>query len=148
MENLEERIQREGLSIAPIKKRVLAYILDDLLISLIVIAIVWNSIASASGVEQVVNVVNSSILELIILRVVYQTFFVWYYGATLGKIFLKIRILDAQYLDKPTIKDAFIRAIVRGVGELFLYFTFVFAFFDNLRLTLQDRAAKTLVVDA
>lgn len=147
MANLEDTLEREGISLAPNRKRALAYVIDDLLLTLIIIAMVWEKLTNAPSTEAVILIVNSAIAEIFILRVLYQTLFVWYYGATLGKMFLKMRVIGYD-LDKPTFLISLFRALLRAVNEVLFYFGFIFAFFDNLRQTLHDKGAKTLVVDA
>ncbi len=146
-EPLEDKLEREKVVIAPLKKRALAYVIDDLLVSLLVVAIIWNRIESAENSEILIGVINQAFIEIIVLRIVYQSLFVWYYGATLGKIFLKIKVIDMEYLDRPTPVSSFARASIRALSEVLFYFGFIFAFFDKNRLTLHDRVSKTLVVD-
>lgn len=146
-EHLEETLNRENITVAPVFKRVLAHVVDELLMSIIIVAILWERIQSAAEIEAIVAVTNQAILEIFLLKAIYHTFFTWQYGATLGKMLLKIRIIDTQMLDTPTPLMALNRALVRTLNEFLLYFGFVFAFFDPFKRALHDRTARTLVID-
>lgn len=148
MNDLEELIEREGLKLASIRSRMLAYVIDDLLISLIVIAIVWEQITMAQSYDQIVMVMNEALFTILFLRFVYQAFFVFQYGATLGKMALKLRVVQVDILDRPQPLVAANRALFRIVSEMLFYFGFIMALADSSRQTLHDKTAKTLVVDA
>lgn len=148
MNDLEELIEREGLKLASIRSRMLAYVIDDLLISLIVIAIVWDQITMAQSYEQIVGVMNEALFTILFLRFVYQAFFVFQYGATLGKMALKLQVVQVDILDRPQPFAAVNRSLFRIVSEMLFYFGFIIALVDSSRQTLHDKIAKTLVVDA
>lgn len=146
-ERLEETLNRENITVAPIFKRIWAHVVDDLLMSIIIVAILWERIAGAAEMEAMIAIVNQAVLEIFLLKTVYHGFFTWQYGATLGKMLLKIRIIDAQMLDLPTPLMSLNRASVRTLNEFLFYFGFIFAFFDPFKRALHDRTAKTLVID-
>ncbi len=70
------------------------------------------------------------------------------YGATLGKIIMKIQIVEASTLSTPSFTSAFNRAVFRIFSELFLYLGFLWGTMNPLRQTWHDKTARTLVVDA
>jgi uncharacterized RDD family membrane protein YckC len=144
----EEILYREGLNVASPKKRVLAFLIDDILITMIVFAafgdILFGDNVSA---KEWIEATNSIVTEVIVIKLMYHTFFTWYYGATVGKIVLRIRIIELDTLDKPNVIIALTRSLFRIVSELFFYLGFFPAFFDKLRQTLQDKLARTVVVD-
>jgi len=74
---------------------------------------------------------NDLVLPLIILKIIYQTFFVWYYGATIGKIVAKIRVIDANELSRVSVFNSFLRAVGRIVSEMFFYIGFLIGFLNN-----------------
>ena len=82
------------------------------------------------------------------LKVIYQTFFVWYYGATIGKIVVKIRVIDANKWGRVSIISSFLRAVGRIFSEMFFYIGFLIGFFNNGRKTFHDITGRTLVVNA
>jgi len=145
--SLEDRFELEGVEVATLQKRALAYVIDDILVSLVVIAFLWGRFTEAENVEQYILLTNSAFIEIITVRFLYQVIFVYLYGATLGKQFMKIKIIDCDSLDKPELKGAVLRGATRTIGEVFFYFTFIFAFFDPLKRTLHDKVANTAVVN-
>jgi uncharacterized RDD family membrane protein YckC len=132
--------------LASIKKRVLAYAIDDILISTIFIIILWEQIRSSTSVDEVAVLLNSMWLFMVTTQIVYHAFFVWQYGATIGKIAMKIEVIELQSGIKPRFSVALNRAIFRIVSGMIFYLGFVWAFFDPKRQTLHDKTASTLVV--
>lgn len=148
MENIVEKLQREEIIIASPKKRTYAFIIDDVVIALLFFAIYYDSFASVSDDFMALqSKIASFAWQLIALRVIYQTFFVWRYGATLGKIALKIRCLDEDMLDTPNLSKAFLRASVRVLSETCFYLGFVWAFGNAARQTWHDKIARTIVCE-
>jgi uncharacterized RDD family membrane protein YckC len=88
------------------------------------------------------------VTPLIILKVLYHTFFVWYYGATIGKIIVKIRVIDADEWGRVSIFSSFLRAVGRIFSEMFFYIGFLIGFFNKGRKTFHDITGKTLVINA
>ena len=81
-----------------------------------------------------------------ILKISYDTLFVWYYGSSIGKILCKMRVVSVDLFDKPSFLYALLRACGKYIGESLLFITYVFGFGDSLSRTLHDRLAKTLVI--
>ena len=128
-QQLQERLYNEDLKTADNKKRILAYAIDDILISLIFVIIFWNSISQAAGYEQTVAIINQAFFEIITVKIIYHTFFVMQYGATIGKIIMKIRVIEIDTMDIPGFMPALTRAIFRIVSEVIFYFGFIFIYF-------------------
>ncbi len=147
MSKIEEKLNLENKKLATTRTRGLAYVIDDLIISLLMVAIFWDNIANATSIEESIFFINQAFSEMITLKVIYHTFFVWKYGQSVGKMAMKIRVIEINSLDNPTLLTALIRASVRVVSELFFYIGFLLAFFDINRQTLHDKMAKTLVID-
>lgn len=145
--SLEDRFEQEGVEVTTLQKRALAYVIDDILVSLVIMAFLWGRLGEAESIEQYILLINGAFVEIITVRFLYQVIFVYLYGATLGKQFVKIRVIDCDSLDKPGLKGALLRGATRTVGEVFFYFTFIFAFFDPLKRALHDRVANTAVVN-
>lgn len=147
-EKLESLIDREGLSLASIQKRISAFGIDEVLLSLLLMIVLWEPLQSATTMEAVLNLTNTFLIEYMAMKIVYQTFFVMTYGATLGKIVMKIRVIEIATTSNPAFLSAFNRAVFRVVSEALLYLGFVWGMIDPYRRTWHDLSAKTLVVNA
>lgn len=147
-EEIENILHREDLTLASTAKRSLAFFIDEMLLSFILIIAMWDSFVNAQTLEALVNVTNSFVLEYIAIKIIYQTFFLMQYGATLGKIVMKIRVIEIATLDNPNVFVALNRAIFRIISEMLFYLGFLWAFFDPARQGLHDKTAKTLVINA
>lgn len=133
---------------APIKKRGMAFFIDEMLLSLLLIIALGDSFFDAKTVEEMIILTNTFVLEYMAVKVVYQAFFVMQYGATLGKIVMKIRVIEIGTMQKPNVVVALNRAVVRVISEMMFYLGFVWGVMDPTRQTWHDKSAKTLVVNA
>ena len=90
-----ENMDIDNLQLASMKSRVKAFIIDDLSITLLVMAILWDKISSTNGdLFSTMMIMNEAFIQIIVLKFIYQSFFIWYYGATIGKLIVKIKIID------------------------------------------------------
>ena len=138
-----------NLELAKISSRALAFVIDDILITLIIFVMFWDSIASnGSDLKALLIIMNQFVWQVLFLKFLYQTFFVWYYGATLGKIIAKIRVIDYETYGRVGILASVIRSITRILSEMFFYIGFVFAFFNDGKQTFHDKLGRTLVINA
>ena len=147
-EDIENILHREDLSLASIGKRSMAFFIDEMLLSFILIIALWDSFANAQTIEQLIEVTNSFVLEYIAMKILYQAFFLMQYGATIGKLAMKIRVIEINTLENPNVLVALNRAIFRVVSEMLFYLGFLWAMFDPSRQGWHDKTAKTLVVNA
>lgn len=147
-ERLESLIQREQVSLASIRQRAAAFGIDELLLSVIMIVILWDAMAQAKTLEAMIAVTNSFLLEYMAIKIIYQTFFTMQYGASLGKIVMKIRVIELSTLSNPRFLSAFNRSVFRVVSELLFYLGFVWAMLDPYRRSWHDRTGRTLVINA
>lgn len=147
-EELIEKFERESITLAPIGKRALAYLIDELLVSALFIFIYIDYIPPHATTEETIMVMNGLIAYVIVLKVIYQTFFVWMYGATLGRIAMKIRVISLSDLEKPTLFLSLSRASFRIISESLFYLGFAWAMLNPKRETWHDKVAQTLVVNA
>ncbi len=147
-EELQEKLQREELTIAPIKKRAMSMFIDEMLLSLLLIIVLWDSFTSAVTVEDMIVLTNTFVLEFMAMKIIYQTFFIMQYGATLGKIIMKIQVIEVSTLSTPSFQSAFNRGVFRIISELFLYLGFLWGTMNPLHQTWHDKTARTLVVNA
>ena len=147
-EALLAKLEHEKLTLATINRRAMAMFIDEMLISLLFFFIISDKVAALKTPEAIVAYTQSLMLYVLLIKILYQALFVGLYGATLGKMAMKIRVVDRDYLDIPAWGPSTIRAVMRVVSEILFYFGFVVALFSPLRITWHDKFAKTLVVDA
>ncbi len=140
----------DNLQLALMRSRAFSYIIDDLIVTLIIMIIFRESIMQVSeDYNAMIHLMQIELLTpLIILKIVYHTFFIWYYGATPGKMITKIRVIDANHWGRVSIISALFRAVGRIFSEMFFYLGFLIGFFNVGRKTFHDFVAKTLVVNA
>lgn len=147
-EEIENILHREGLTLADTKKRAMAFFIDEMLLSFLLITALYDNFASAANIEEWINVTNQFVLEYMLMKIVYQAFFVMQYGASIGKIIMKIKVIEIRTLDNPNVLSSLNRAIFRVISEMFFYFGFLWGMMDPARQTWHDKTAKTLVIDA
>ncbi len=139
----------DNLELASMRSRAMAFVIDDFLITFIIIAMYWENIAaSGNDLVSVLVVMNAFVWQILFLKFIYQTLFVWYYGATIGKIITKIRVVDFNHFGRVSIFTAVIRSAMRLASEMFFYVGFVFGFFSDAKQTLHDKIGRTLVINA
>ena len=147
-EEIQNILHREGMSLAALKKRAMAFFIDEMLLSLLLILALGDSFFEAKTVEEMIILTNTFILEYMAMKIVYQAFFIMQYGATLGKIIMKIRVVEIKTLQTPNVIVALNRAVIRVVSEMLFYLGFLWGSMDPYRQTWHDKSAKTLVIDA
>ncbi|WP_345979610.1 RDD family protein [Sulfurimonas sp. HSL3-2] len=147
-EEIENLLNREQFALASIQKRALAFFIDEVLLSIVFTVIIWNYVTQATGIEQMIDLTNSFVLEYMAIKIVYQTFFVTMYGASIGKIVAKIRVIEIETLDKPRLVVSFNRAVFRVISEMIFYLGFLWGILNPSRQAWHDLTAKTLVIDA
>ena len=145
-ESIEHRLREAGLELAPLGRRTMAYAIDDILISMLFVFLLWEPISMAQSAEEIAAIVNGVWLLMAMAQIIYHTWFVWQYGASLGKIAMKMQVVEAASLGRPRFIVAFNRAIFRVISGMVLYLGFVWAFFDPARQAWHDKTAQTVVV--
>jgi len=144
----KEQVDIEKLSLASISKRTKAFIIDDLLITFLVMILLWDSIMQSNGdMVAIMEVLNGAFIQVVALKFLYQTFFIWYYGATIGKMVAKIKVIDYNSFGKVDIIKSSIRSLGRILSESFFYLGFLFAYYSESKQTFHDKLGGTLVVD-
>ena len=147
-QEVDEHIQQAGLRLASLQKRIVAFMVDEFLLAFIFLVILYDKIAGVQDQEALVTMINGFTFEYLILKVIYQTLFVYKYGATLGKILMKIQVVDAYTFEKPSFSSALNRSIFRVISEMLFYLGFVWAFYSKNRQGWHDKTAQTIVIDA
>lgn len=146
--DIENILDREGLKIAKDDKRILAFMIDDIIISLLITVVFYNQIIAFKGdVEGVRNLFSDMFLYIFVIIVLYQTIFTAMYGASIGKIICKIKIIKIDTLDKPNLFESFFRSLLRSVGCSLLYIPLLVAFAIPFRRAMHDIFSKTIVID-
>lgn len=146
-EEIEDILNREEFTLASIQKRSMAFFIDEMLLSLLLMLSLWDSFANATNIEEIIALTNSFVLEYMAVKIIYQTFFVMQYGATLGKLAMKIKVIEIRTLENPTLVSSFNRAVFRIISEMIFYLGFLWGMFDPTRQTWHDKTARTLVVN-
>jgi uncharacterized RDD family membrane protein YckC len=152
---------QNSLMIAAPQKRVVSFVIDDIIVSLFFMVIFYDQIIGFMQVipedqqsqsqylmEAMNQFVSANIVWLLSLKVLYHTVLVWQNGMTLGKYLMKIRVVSLEDKEKPSLMAAFYRALLRIPSELFFYLGFLMAFFVPLRQTFHDKFSNCVVVDA
>ncbi len=146
--NILDILDREGLRIAADDKRILAFFIDDIIIGLIIFVGFYDSLMSLDGdIQKITELLSSAFLYIITLKIAYHSTFTALYGASVGKILCKIKIIKLDTLDKPSIIEAISRSMLRILAELLLYIPLLVAFADPFRRAMHDLLVKTIVID-
>jgi uncharacterized RDD family membrane protein YckC len=150
-------METSTLPVASNGRRIWSFMIDDMVINLFLMIIFSSQIsAMISGIhtldEASIMAVNQFIMEniavVLAIKVLYHTVLIWQNGMTLGKFMMKIKTVDMNTGQTPTLIQAFWRASVRLISEMFFYIGFLFAFFSPLHQTLHDKLSNCVVIDA
>jgi len=147
-EEIFKFLDREQLVLASKQKRFFAFIIDEVVLSVITMFILWDKLSGASTYEEMLNALQPYILYTMAIKVIYHTFFVMQYAASPGKIMMKIRVLELGSNSTPSFLCAFNRATIRVISEMFFYAGFIWGLLDPVRQTWHDKTARTVIIDA
>lgn len=147
-EEIQKILNNQEMTLAPIKKRATAFFIDEVILTVLLIVAVGDSFFAAKSQEEMIKVIYSFILEYVAIKIFYQAFFVMQYGATIGKIVMKIRVVEIKTLQNPNVIVSLNRAVVRVFSEAIYYLGFLWGMLDKNRQTWHDKSAKTLVINA
>lgn len=146
-DEIENILQREGLTLAAKGKRATAFFIDEMLLSFLLLIAMWEAFSQLSTTEEIIGMTNSVVLEYMALKIIYQSFFVMQYGASIGKIIMKIRVVEIKTMQNPNVLVALNRAVFRVLSEMLFYLGFIWGMLDPSRQTWHDKTARTLVVN-
>lgn len=142
-------MNNQNLELASISKRILAFLIDEILVTVLVYLVFWDSlIANSATIEELAVAVAGLLIPILVIKFLYQTVFIWYYGATVGKIILKIRTIDYNHFGRVSLSNSIIRSAGRIASEYFLYIGYIVALLTEGRQTFHDKIGRTLVVNA
>ena len=146
--DLEEKLYREGFRISSFKTRVLSYLIDESFVLLLLIAIFYNQFLESNGkLVIIVEVLDNFLIAYFIIKLIYHTIFIYFYGKTMGKLIMRIRVVDIYLLDNPSLKNSFIRAVLRFLDESFFYVGMFYLFANPFKQTIHDKLSDVVVVD-
>ena len=158
--NEDSMIDNNTLPIASMKKRISAFVIDDIVISLFFMIIFYDQImgllSSPTATEQLTQVsmemmntfIAENIMIVLAIKVIYHTVLVWQNGMTIGKYVVKIQVVSLNTGFRPSFQQAFLRASVRLLSESVFYLGFILAFFLPMRQTLHDKLSNCVVINA
>lgn len=145
-----------SLSIASHQKRVAAFVIDDIAISMFFIIIFYDQLSTLFSEVTVVDeaatyAINAFLAQnlfvVLAIKLIYHTVLIWQNGMTLGKYIMKIKVIDLETGSIPSFSKAFLRASVRIPSEVLFYVGFLLAFFVPLKQTLHDKLSNCVVVN-
>jgi len=145
-----------SLPIASIQKRITSFVIDDLVITLFFVIIFYDqfsavlsniTVVDEAALETVNAFIAQNLLVVLSIKIIYHTVLVWQNGMTLGKYLMKIKVIDLETGNTPSLQKAFLRASVRIPSEVLFYLGFLMAFFVPLRQTLHDKLSNCVVVN-
>ena len=142
------QLDRAQLQLSTVKKRGAAFVIDELLLSALLMIMLWDAFTALTTWEEMITLTNAYVMEYMVIKIVYQALFVYQYGATIGKIVMKIRVIETRTLGTPIFLSAFNRGVFRIISEMFFYMGFIWAMYSPSRQTWHDKTARTVVVDA
>ena len=151
-----------SLPIASLQKRISAFVIDDITIALFFLIIFYDQLlviaSHTSGMisadeitliqAQLRQFSVDNLLMMLSIKVLYHAVPVWQNGMTLGKYIMKIRVVDLKTGARPSLIQAFLRAILRIGSEVFFYLGFIMAFMMPLNQTFHDKFSNCVVIDA
>jgi len=149
-------MEEKNMPIASNAKRVAAFVIDDMVVNLFLMIIFSSQLSTLMSQITEVNeasvmMINQFIIDnlpiVLAVKVLYHGVLIWQTGMTVGKYLLKIKTVDRISGDLPTLVQAFWRASVRLLSEMFFYIGFLFAFFSPLHQTLHDKLSNCVVID-
>jgi uncharacterized RDD family membrane protein YckC len=151
-----------GLVSPPIRRRMVAWILDLLLLWILFIPImaVAELFLPMDAINQVAfnpaalqNLPEETLHQILLFQffcyalfALYLTGFIAARGQTPGKALIRLRVVT-ETGEKPSILNAFLRALVLILSLMFV-FPLLFPFFNPQRRALHDIIAGTYVVEA
>jgi uncharacterized RDD family membrane protein YckC len=152
-----ERPTIAGLPLAGIGRRLLGYLIDGIILSVIYVPIssafstTNNVVTTIGGITLTTQVrIVSPIFQLVflILDLAYFTLLWSRKGASLGQMAVGVRVVDGTTGAAIGQTQALVRAIGYIVSAIPIFIGFIWAFFDARKQGWMDKMANTLVVEA
>ena len=143
-------------SIASNQKRIVAFVIDDIVITLFFIVIFYDqfstvfsniTVVDEAAFESANAFIAQNLFVVLSIKLIYHTVLVWQTGMTLGKYIMKIKVIELETGGTPGFLKAFLRASMRIPSEVLFYLGFLMAFFVPLKQTLHDKVSNCVVVN-
>jgi uncharacterized RDD family membrane protein YckC len=141
-----------GLTLAPIGRRMIGLILDQILVAfpVVLVVIALGYTPSDTVTSRALLVFN---VALITTALIYETVMIAMLGRTVGKYATGIRVVRLIDGQRPTWSSSVMRALVPlslgaipRIGVFLSVMCYAMALWNPLRQGLHDKAAGTLVV--
>lgn len=154
-----QKIQ-EGLKVGPalnyasFETRWAAKIVDGIIVRIvglliiILVGIIYGDSSVMANIQEALDTIFSgpSWTVNFVLGLIYSAGFVGKYGATPGKMLLKLRVVTAEG-EKVSYRRAAGRSVAEQVNRVIFYLGYIMAAFDAVeRRTLHDRICNTRVI--
>lgn len=146
--NITDKLETEEKELASMSQRAISFTIDDIIISILILIAHYDMLTKfeISSTQEIMNYLSSIMMQLYFLKVAYDGFFVWLYGATPGKMIMSIKVVSIYDLEKPDLIFSIIRSVGKIISTLLFYLGFLWAFYDKNNMSWQDKAAKTIVI--
>ncbi len=131
--------------------RLIAFIIDSLLVGLVFVALFAVGVLGMLGSQSLVGFFALLPLLLIgqyLLPGLYFGYFWWRQGATPGMRAVHIRVVRAADGGPITGQQAFLRAVGYWVSSAVFYLGYIWILFDDRHQGWHDKIAETYVIEA
>ncbi len=125
-------------NLAGLWRRSMAFLLDGLL----VLGILWLVYLRPNVFP---GLIDTRVLGVIVLFIGYEALSIYYFGTTLGKFVLGVRIVDHTSLERPSLPKCFIRSLAKlsfgiwVINSLFFGFlAFAYSLVDFFRMLTDE----------
>ncbi|MBD3798188.1 MAG: RDD family protein [Campylobacterales bacterium] len=135
------------MNIAPIRKRILSFVIDDIVLSLFVLVIFYDKLTDITDMETMSAFMADNFLAIMLVKVLYHWILVWQNGMTMGNYIMKIKVIDESSGERPNVFMALNRSMLRILSESIFYIGFLFAFFSSKLQTFHDKFTNAVVID-
>ena len=85
------------MNIAPIKKRIASFIIDDFILSILIFIIFYSQLSTLTDTEELSQFMNNNFFIIASIKLLYHWVLIWQNGMTVGNFVLKIRVVDEDY---------------------------------------------------
>lgn len=131
---------------ASIVRRYFALVIDTLLFLPINIGVLILAVSIAKGIHNIYISAFISKLFPYLIFAAYNVLFIWKYGATLGKRWLKIKVVNTNY-QPLSLGQALLRETIgKFLSGIIFSLGYLSAIWDKNRQGWHDKIAKTYVV--
>ena len=149
----EAQSQHNKFHLADPMDRAAAFIVDTFIILLPILMlssapfkrIIFSSILLDNNLDFAFSIFFGVIISILTI-VFYNSITTWLLGASLGKRFFGLRIVDVWTKKKPKLSVALLRAFSWWAGFFTFGFAFASIFTNSRRRALHDRISETMVV--